>query len=115
MSDAQLLEDIIFWLRQHSGHANARPRRELWDYLHGQGHSLPKDKAGDCRKLREIYKDIPNCGSCAKGLFWIVTAEDRHIAEGQLAAPAVAMLDRKRQIERSAPQGQGELFERREH
>lgn len=110
MSEAQLLEDIIFWLRKHAGHANARPRHELWDYLHEQGHSLPKDKTGDCRKLREIYKDIPNCGSCAKGLFWIVDATDRRVAEGQLAAPAAAMFKRKGAIEKSAPMGQGNLF-----
>jgi hypothetical protein len=109
MSDAQLLSDILTWLKSHPGHANARPRRELWDYLHAQGHSLPKDKTGDCRKLREIYGAIANCGSCGRGLFWIVTPEDRRIARGELAAPAASMFKREKRIGASPDAGQMEL------
>lgn len=105
MSESLLCSDILSWLSSHAyGHAQAKPRRLLLDYLHAQGHSI------DDRRMRKEYESMDKVGSCGAGLFFIVTAEDRRIAAGQLAAPAVAMFERKRQIEKSAPQGQLDLF-----
>jgi hypothetical protein len=105
MSESLLCSDIESWLREHAyGHAQAKPRRLLLEYLHSQGHSI------DDRRMRKEYESLDKVGSCGQGLFLIVTAEDRRVAQGALVAPAASMFDRKRRIEKSAPQGQGELF-----
>ena len=110
MSDALLAEDIKSWLSAHaSGHLNAKPRRLLLAWLCQQGHwPTPNDTAD--RAMRKFCEKLQLVGSCSRGYFAIVTAEDRRISAGQLAAPAVAMFERKRQIEKSAPCGQGELW-----
>lgn len=111
MIDQLLHDDILSWLKSNaSSHLNAKPRRLLLAYLCAQGHwPTPNDTAD--RAMRKAYETMAQVGSCGRGIFLIQTAEDRRISAGQLAAPAVAMLDRKRQIERSAPQGQISLFE----
>ena len=110
MIDQLLHDDILSWLKSNaSGHAQAKPRRLLLAYLCQQGHWASANDSAD-RAMRKAVESMPQVGSCSRGYFAIVTAEDRRIAEGQLAAPAVAMLDRKRQIEKSAPCGQGELW-----
>ena len=106
MSDALLAADITSWLHANAfGNANAKPRRLLLDYLHAQGHSC-----GD-RQMRAAYESLDNVGSSLKGLFWIVTAEDRRIAQGQLHAPSMAMLHRERVIKESGDCEQQMLFE----
>lgn len=108
MTDDLLKTDIISWLRTNAnGNANARPRKFLVAYLLFLGHKLPK--ADPDRVVRRVCAEMPEVGSSLKGYFYITNAADRKVAQGQLAAPAVAMLERKRQIERSAPQGQMSL------
>ena len=114
MIDQVLVDEILAYLRSECrGNANAKPRRKLMDHLIGKGLLSPEAWHDtriferEDRKMRRACESVAGqCGSCSRGYFAIVTAEDRRIAEVQLAAPAVAMLDRKRQIERSAPQGQ---------
>jgi hypothetical protein len=88
------------------GHAQAKPRHELLAYLNAaeQGHRI-----GD-RQMRRAYESIDKVGSCGRGLFWITNAEDRHIAQSQLVAPAAAMFKRERKIGASVETGQGSLF-----
>ena len=110
MIDQLLHDDIKSWLSTHaSGHLNAKPRRLLLAWLCQQGHWASPNESAD-RAMRKAYETMEQVGSCSKSVFIIQTAEDRRISAGQLAAPAVAMLDQKRQIERAAPQGQGELW-----
>jgi hypothetical protein len=105
MSEALLATDIVEWLRSNAvGHERAKPRRLLLDYLHAQGHSV------DDRGMRKAYEGMDKVGSSLKGLFWIVTAEDRRIAQGQLHAPSMAMLHRERVIRESGDGEQGRLF-----
>ena len=110
MSDAQLRDDILAWLRDNArGHAQAKPRHHLLVRLCALGHWPTPDERAD-RALRRFKETMPEVGSCGKGYFLIVTADDRRVAMGQLAAPAAAMFDHKREIEKAAPQGQMELF-----
>jgi len=107
MSDAQLATDIRSWLADHAGRAKAQPRAVLLAYLNAplQGHSI------DDRAMRKAYADMDRLGSCSRGIFLIVDAEDRRIAQGQLIAPAASMFKREKRIEKSAPCGQISLFE----
>ena len=111
MSDAQLRTDILVWLREHAkGHANAKPRKTtLLPWLCSQGHwPSPNDTAD--RALRKFKETMPEVGSCARGYFLIVTAEDRRVAEAQLHGRAMAELVREKAIREAAPRGQMELF-----
>ncbi len=106
MNDALLGGDITSWLVAHAcGAANAKPRRMLLDYLRSVGHSI------DDRGMRKRYEDMERVGSCGRGLFWILTPEDRRIAQGQLIAPAASMFAREKRIKDTGAMGaQGELF-----
>jgi hypothetical protein len=110
MSDAQLELDIRAWLRDNArGHAAAKPRRALLVWLCAQGHwPTPNDTAD--RALRKFKETMPDVGSCTRGYFLILTAEDRHVAEGQLAAPAATMFAHQRELKKAAPTGQMELW-----
>jgi hypothetical protein len=111
MSDALLSDDIKLWLSEHArSHMNAKPRRLLLAHLCSQGHWPSASDTAD-RAMRKACEQMPMVGSCCRGYFLIVTAEDRRIAQGQLAAPAASMFERKRQIEDAAPQGQIPLFD----
>jgi hypothetical protein len=104
MSELLLIKDIESFLRSRAlGNAHARPRRELLAYLHSQGHSL------DDRRMRKATETMEFVGSCSRGYFWIVTAEDRRIARGQLIAPARSMFEREKKIG-AVDARQGELF-----
>lgn len=105
MTESLLCADICEWLRMNAlGNANAVPRRVMLGHLHAQGHSV------DDRGMRKAYEGMDKVGSCARGLFWVVTAEDRRIAGKQLHGRAMSELVRERRIREAAPQGQGELF-----
>jgi hypothetical protein len=73
-----------------------------------QGHTLCD------RRLRKIYGHggelEGRVGSSGKGVFWIVTAEDRNIARGQLHGRAMSELVREKEIRNAGQVGQGELF-----
>ncbi len=86
------------------GSAHAMPRRVLLAELHRLGRTVSD------RALRRAYADMADVGSSLAGIFLIVTAEDRRVSCGQLAAPAASMFERKRQIEKAAPQGQMTLW-----
>lgn len=106
MPDSLLVADIETFLRlQARGLANAVPRHKLRRYLHTLGHAVTD------RAMRRAYADIDSLGSCAKGLFWIVTAEDRRIAGKQLHGRAMAELVREKRIRDAAPAGQLGLWE----
>jgi hypothetical protein len=109
MSESILIADIESWLRSHAlGHAKARPRRELLAYLCAQGHwPTPNDTAD--RAMRKACETMEQVGSCSRGYFWIVNAEDRRIARGQLIAPARSMFEREKKIG-AVDARQGELF-----
>jgi hypothetical protein len=112
MSDFLLHDDIRSWLMANArGHENAKSRHLLADALRSQGHSLPKSKDGDCRKLRLIYREMPEVGSCLKGIFWIVSEADRRIARGLLMAKAKNEYDQVKVMDKAAPTGQMGLFE----
>ena len=103
------LEDIESWLRSNArGAANAKPRHELLAHLKAQGFS------GGDRGMRKSYGQggplEGKVGSSLRGVFWIVTAEDRAVAQKTLHAPAMASLVRESEIRKSAPCGQGELW-----
>ena len=105
MSESLLVADIRSYLIDHAyGSARATPRRHLLHHLHMQGHSI------DDRAMRKAYETMDKVGSCSKGIFFIVTAEDRKIATGQLHSHAMAELVREKEIRDAAPQGQGSLF-----
>jgi len=106
MSESLLVSDIRTWLIAHAyGSAKATPRRHLLYHLRVQGHTL------DDRKMRKTYEDMEQVGSCGKGIFWIVTAEDRRIAGKQLHGRAMSELVREKRIKDAGQVGQGNLFE----
>jgi len=106
MSESLLVTDIQSFLIDHAyGAARATPRRHLLHHLHLQGHAI------DDRKMRKAYENMGKVGSCSKGIFWIVTAEDRKIAQGQLHSHAMSELVREREIRDAGASGeQGRLF-----
>jgi hypothetical protein len=98
--------DITSFLSTRArGHAHAVPRRILLDHLRTLGHSTTD------RSMRATFSTIKECGSCGTGYFFIVTAEDRRIASGQLHGRAMAELVREKRIKDAAPAGQISLFE----
>jgi hypothetical protein len=104
------LADILSWLQAHaSGSAKAKPRHLLLAYLKAQGYS------GGDRGMRKSYGQggplEGKVGSSLKGIFFIVTADDRIVAQRTLHAPAMASLVRESEIRKAAPCGQIELFE----
>ena len=104
MSDL-LRSDISSWLIAHAyGSAKATPRRHLLHRLRTQGHSL------DDRRMRKAYEHMGEVGSCSKGIFWIVTREDRDIAQRTLHSPSMAMHVREKNIRDAGACAQGELF-----
>ena len=106
MSDSLLRSDILAFLQAHAqGHARAVPRHRLMSYLKANGHSVTD------RAMRRAYADIDSLGSCAKGLFWIVTAEDRRVAGKQLHGRAMSELVREKRIRDAGACGQINLFE----
>jgi len=106
MSDSLLCSDIESWLHDHAwGHANAKPRRLLLEYLHAQGHSV------DDRKMRKCYEPMEKVGSSGAGLFWITNAEDRRIAQLNLHSRAMSELVREKRIRDAGAEGQRSLFE----
>ena len=114
MSESLLIADISSWLRENAlGNANAKPRKRLLAYLRNQGHSLPSgDPDRYMRRLCEKDKDLAGkIGACSRGYFWIVTADDRRIAQAQLDHPAKAMLVREKRIREAGDAGQMGLFE----
>jgi len=109
MSESLLIADIRSFLIAHAyGSAKATPRRHLLHHLNMQGHSICD------RRLRKVYGQggplEGKVGSSLRGLFWIVTAEDRRVAQSQLDHPAKAMLVREKHIRDAGAVGQGELF-----
>jgi hypothetical protein len=105
MSESLLVTDIRSYLIDHAyGSAKATPRRHLLHHLHLQGHSI------DDRAMRKAYETMDKVGSCSKGIFFIVTAEDRKIAQGQLHSHAMSELVREKEIRDAGQVGQGELF-----
>lgn len=117
MSDALLCSDIERWLRENArGAENAKPRGRLMDHLISKSLLSPLAHIDrrvfdtEDRKMRRAYETMEFVGSCSRGLFWIVTAEDRRIAQSQLHGRAMAELVREKRIKDSAPCGQGELF-----
>jgi len=107
---ALLVSDIKAFLISHAyGSAKAMPRRHLLHHLNIQGHSICD------RRLRKVYGQggplEGQVGSSLRGLFWIVTAEDRKIAQGLLHSPSMAMLVREKRIKDAGQVGQGSLFE----
>jgi hypothetical protein len=75
----------------------------LLAYLKAQGYS------GGDRGMRKAYESMAMVGSCLRGLFWIVTSEDRKVAETSLHGRAMAELVREKRIKDAAPAGQMEL------
>ena len=114
MSDAQLIIDLLEWLRIHAlGNENARPRRELRTYLIGEGHSIPKgDPDRFLRRLKAKHPDLKTkVGSCLRGYYLITNNSDRTVAQGQLHSHAMSELVREREIKDAGASGeQGELF-----
>jgi hypothetical protein len=108
MSESLLVVDISSWLQAHArGRQNAKPRDLLIEHLRSLGHTVTD------RKMREIYagmKDVGHSCSSPKGLYWIVTADDRQATTNQLHGRAMASLVREKEIRDAAPQGQGNLF-----
>ena len=109
MTESLLIADVQAFLIAHSyGAAHAMPRRHLLHHLNMQGHSICD------RRLRKVYGQggplEGKVGSSLRGLFWIVTAEDRRVAQSQLDHPAKAMLVREKTIREAGMVGQGELF-----
>ena len=110
MTELLLISDIQSFLIAHAyGSAKAMPRRHLLHHLNIQGHSICD------RRLRKIYGQggelEGRVGSSLRGIFWIVTAEDRRVAQSQLDHPAKAMLVREKTIREAGASGaQGDLF-----
>jgi len=106
MTESLLIADVQAFLIAHAyGSAKAMPRRHLLHHLHMQGHSI------DDRRMRKVYETMEFVGSCSRGIFWIVTAEDRRVAQANLHGRAMATLVRESNIKKSAPCGQMELYE----
>jgi hypothetical protein len=108
MSESLLVTDISAWLQAHArGRQNAKPRGLLIEHLHSLGHTVTD------RKMREIYAGIKDVGhSCAspKGLYWIVTSDDRRATTSQFHAKAASEFGHARRIQDAGQVGQGELF-----
>ena len=110
MTESLLIADVQAFLIAHSyGAAHAMPRRHLLHHLNMQGHSICD------RRLRKVYGQggplEGKVGSSLRGLFWIVNAEDRRVAQSQLDHPAKAMLVREKTIRDAGASGeQGSLF-----
>jgi hypothetical protein len=106
MTDSLLRSDILAFLAAHAyGSAKATPRRHLLMYLKANGHSICD------RRMRATYEEMPEVGSCLKGVFLIVTREDRAVAQRTLHSPSMASLVREKRIKDAAPVGQISLFE----
>jgi hypothetical protein len=60
--------------------------------------------------MRKAYESMDKVGSCGRGIFFIRTADDRHVAQGQLHGRAMAELAHEKRVRDAAPCGQGELF-----
>ena len=109
MSESLLRSDILAFLHAHaSGAAHATPRRRLLTHLAVKGQ-LPMNSTGD-RKMRKTYEHMDEVGSCLKGVFLIVTAEDRRIAGKQLHGRAMSELVREKRIRDAGVCGQILLF-----
>jgi len=108
MSESLLVDDISAWLQAHArGRQNAKPRDLLREHLHSLGHTVTD------RKMRETYagiKDVGHACSAPKGLYWIVTADDRKATASQLHGRAMSELVREREIKDGGQVGQGSLF-----
>jgi hypothetical protein len=61
--------------------------------------------------MRATYEDMPEVGSCLKGIFFITNAEDRRVAGQQLHSASMSSLVREKRIKDAAPAGQISLFE----
>jgi len=111
MTESLLIADMDAWLRSHArGHERARPRKELLAHLCALGH-WPKPDATSDRAMRKAAETMECVGSCSKGYFFIVNAEDRKIALGQLHSQAMSELVREKRIREAGASGeQGELF-----
>lgn len=110
MNDDQLTTDIRLWLHLHAqGAENAKPRRLLLAHLCTKGH-WPRPDATSDRAMRKTYETMELVGSHSKGIFWIATAEDRRIAQGQLHGRAMSELVREKRIRDAGDMGQMELF-----
>jgi len=112
MSEVLLVSDIrSFLIAQAYGSAKAMPRRHLLHHLNIQGHSICD------RRLRKVYGQggplEGQVGSSLRGLFWIVTAEDRKIAQGQMRGRAMSELVREKHIRECGESGQLPLWEER--
>lgn len=105
MSDSLLRDDILSFLSAHaSGSANATPRRHLLMYLKANGHSICD------RRMRAALSEMPLAGSCLKGIFLIVTREDRAVAQRTLHSPSMAMHVREKNIRDAGACGQMSLY-----
>ena len=109
MIESLLLADVQSFLIAHCyGAEKAMPRRHPLRHVNMPGHSICD------RRLRKVYGQggplEGKVGSSLRGLFWIVTAEDRRVAQSQLDHPAKAMLVREKHIRDAGAVGQGELF-----
>ena len=109
MTESLLLSDVQAFLIAHCyGSTHATPRRHLLHHLHLQGHTLCD------RRLRKVYGQggplEGKVGSSGAGLFWIVTAEDRRIAQTSLHGRAMSELVREKTIREAGDAKQGELF-----
>jgi len=106
MSESLLIADIRSFLIAHAyGSAKATPRRHLLYHLRIQGHSICD------RRMRAMLSAMPDIGSCLKGIFFIVTAEDRKAATKQLHSASMSSLVREKRIRDAGEVGQGNLFE----
>jgi len=105
VSDQLLRDDILAFLHANArGSAHATPRRNLLMYLNINGHSICD------RRMRATYEAMPEVGSCLRGIFLIVTAEDRKAATKQLHSASMAMLGHEKKIREAGEQGQISLF-----
>lgn len=105
MSEAMLHADIVSFMRDHQGRANAIPRAALLAHLHALGHTLTD------RTLRRAYETIPEIGhSCTdpKGLFWIISNEDRHTSMASFHSKAMACLSHEKRV-KGVGSAQGQL------
>ena len=109
MTESLLIADVQAFLIAHScGSAHATPRRHLLHHLNMQGHSICD------RRLRKVYGQggplEGKVGSSLRGLFWIVNAEDRRVAQTSLHGRAMSELVREKTIREAGDAKQGELF-----
>ena len=105
-----LEDDIRAFLREHArGRANARPRRDLRDYLRSVGRTVSD------RALRRAYADIAEVGYAIdgerRGLFWITTKEEAKATEALRRSQGIACLEHAKESREAKDTGvQGELF-----